>query len=382
MVPGAEQAQTALATHTTEIALSDLSAAGGHWVQLIPAGRFSARDGRGPFDAGGEAELKAILENTLALAGRTELVVDYDHQTLFGARDGVGGQARAAGWVKKMEVRASGIWGLVEWTAAAAEAIRKREYRYLSPVILSHKTSGAVLAIRMTTLTNTPALDLEQVAAAASFTTQGTNMEKIIAALGLAAGSTEDAVLAKLNAFATSVSAIAVAAGLPATAVPADVKAAAVLAFSDRKAFAVAAGQAENATADVVVSAMKSAAGAPDPSKWVPIAAVTELQTQFKALQDKIGGDKAEAVVLKAIADGKLTPALKQWGLDLAAKDIAQFEAFTAGAPTLTAPQLTTPKRKTGDAAVLDAEQTAVATALGIDHAAYAKTISAEQETL
>lgn len=373
----------ALATHAA-IAPAEAEAAGGHWIQLIPAGRFQARDGRGPYDAGGEKELRDILARTKAFVGATDMVVDYDHQSVYAVKPGVGGTAKAAGWIKEMEVRANGIWGRVEWTAAALQAIKAGEYRYLSPVIFSSKANGKVLAIQMTSLINTPALDLERVAAGTIFNTEGTTMDKIIAALGLAAGSGEDAVLAALNTLTGSVAAIAVAAGLEKTAAPADVQAKAMSAIADRKAFAQAAGQDADAGTDIVVTAMKTAvaAGNPDPTKWVPLAAVTELQTQLKDLQKQVVGDKAETAVMKAIEDGKLIPALKDWGLELARKDFAKFEAFTTSAPKLTEPQLAASKRKTGDAPTLSGEQADVAAALGIDAAAYLKTISAEQETL
>ena len=70
--------------------------AGGTWVKLMPSGRFTLRDGRGPFDAGDAARLRGVVEASLRRAGATELMVDYDHQSAFGAVPGVGGRAPAA----------------------------------------------------------------------------------------------------------------------------------------------------------------------------------------------------------------------------------------------------------------------------------------------
>ncbi|MHB2265818.1 phage protease [Aliihoeflea sp. PC F10.4] len=355
---------TVAALAASLVPLSADIAAGGAWVQLCPAGTFRARDGRGPFDAGHAEALQAIVDRTLQIAGTTELVVDYDHQSVFGAKDGVGGTAKAAGWIKELQVRADGIWGRVEWTAAAAEAIRAQEYRYLSPVLIQAKSTGKVLAIRMAAITNTPALDIAQVAASAEdfsiddASEQGEPMDKILSALGLAAGSGEDAALSAIQDLHKKASTVALAAGV-----------------------------AETASADEVVAAFNAKATAkPDPAQYVPLAAVTELQGQVKTLQQALSADKATAAVEKAISDGKLTPGLRAWGMELASNDLQKFEAFTAGAPVLTASQVTPkPTPKAGEPTPLDGGQAEVARALGIDPAEYAKTLTAEaanQETL
>ncbi len=355
----------------------------GAWQLLVPAGKFQPRDGRGPYDAGGRAEMAAIVAATAAYRGATEMVVDYDHQSLFGVKDGVGGTARAAGWVKALDVRDDGIWGRIEWTAAAAAAIKAGEYRYLSPVP-AVRPDGRVAAILSIALTNVPALDLEAVAASAVFppltTTEGKPMDKILKALGLAEGAGEDAAIAAINALSTSVAAIAVAAGLKPEAKAAEIQTAAVAALAERSRIAKAAGLAADATSDAIVAAMTAGAGAPDPTKWVPIAAVTELQGQVKALREERTGDKATEAVALAIKEGKLTPALEGWGLDLFKKDHAAFEAFVGKAPVLTGTQLVQPKIPSGvEGVALTAEQSTAAKVLGIDPKAYAETLKAER---
>ncbi|MEP3047138.1 MAG: phage protease [Roseibium sp.] len=89
------------------------------WIKLLPAGSFTCRDGRGPFHAGDSAELQSILSQTQTLLSTTEMMVDYDHQSIFGAVEGVGGTAKAAGWIKAFEIREDGIYGHVHWTEAA-----------------------------------------------------------------------------------------------------------------------------------------------------------------------------------------------------------------------------------------------------------------------
>src|SRR4051794_27295866 len=102
-----------VASHAASLTAAD---AAGAWVQLTPAGTFSGRDGRGPYDAGDKSEMDHIVARTRQLAGSTDLVVDYDHQSVFAAVPGVGGPAKAAGWIKELQVRDAGIFGRVEWT--------------------------------------------------------------------------------------------------------------------------------------------------------------------------------------------------------------------------------------------------------------------------
>ncbi|MER9623240.1 phage protease [Mesorhizobium sp. M0222] len=366
-----------VASHAASLTAADAS---GAWVQLTPAGTFAGRDGRGPYDAGDKSDMEQIVARTRQLAGSTDLVVDYDHQSVFAAVPGVGGTAKAAGWIKELQVRAAGIFGRVEWTEAAAAAIKAGEYRYLSPVFL-HTKAGRVIAIRMAGLTNTPNLDLVAVAASALLPNNnptGENMDKILSALGLAKGTNEDGVVAAINAYLTSSTAIAKAAGLTETAKQEDILAAVNSIVSDRTKFAQAAGLAATAKSDEIVTAVQSAiAGKVDVTKFVPIAAVTELQTRLNTLESTVGNDKAEEAVNSAMKAGKLIPALKDWGLNLFKADPTKFQEFVGSAPVLTSPQLLTPK-KDGEAAELTEAQLAVCSAMGITAEDFKKTLKAE----
>ncbi|WP_417691540.1 phage protease [Roseibium sp.] len=316
----------------------------GTWIRLIPAGTFQARDGRGPFDAGDETALQAIIARTKAYLGGTDMMIDYDHQSAFGAIPGVGGTAKAAGWVKGFEVRADGIYGRVDWTAAARAAIEASEYRYISP-LFTRDTAGKVVALRNAALLNMPAMDLEAIAARAfSLTNKGPDMDEILEALGLAKGAGDGEALASITSLTTGLSAIAVAAGLDKS--------------SDAKI--IAASVADLAKASKANSAQPDLAK-PDPAKYVPIEQVTALQADLTALRETVETDKAEEVVATAIMTGKLPPALKDWGLSLAKSNMSAFEAFTAGAPILTGPQLGAQKKTEGDDVEADPELIAAA---------------------
>ncbi|TIV44718.1 MAG: hypothetical protein E5V96_14480 [Mesorhizobium sp.] len=368
-----------VASHSTVLAAPD--ADGEKWVQLVPAGTFSGRAGGGPWTTGDKASMETIVANTRQYAGSTDLVIDYDHQAVFGAVPGVGGTAKAAGWIKELQARDDGIWGRVEWTAAASAAIKAGEYRYLSPVFYHDKSTGRVLAIRMAGLTNTPNLDLVAVAASALLPNNnptGDNMDKILSALGLAKGTNEDGVVAAINAHLTSSTAIAKAAGLTEAAKGEEILAAVNSLVTDRTKFAKAAGLAETAKADDIVTAVQSAfAGAkPDPTKFVPIEQVTALQNDVKEMQKTLIGDKAEEAVNTAIKDGKLSPALKDWGLDLYKTDPKKFETFTGSAPVLTKTQLLTPNKTGAAGEALTEAQLAVCSQLGIKPEDMKKTLA------
>ena len=68
------------------------------WIELIPAGDFKGRDGRGPFRMSNAQE---VIAATRALRMDAGLPIDYDHATDFGAPEGR--PAPAAGWICGLE---------------------------------------------------------------------------------------------------------------------------------------------------------------------------------------------------------------------------------------------------------------------------------------
>ncbi|MBW8283516.1 MAG: phage protease [Rhizobium sp.] len=329
-----------VAAHSSAITAADATPVdgdGGRWIMLLPKGEFAGRDGRGPWKAGNEADLRTIVQSTLKRAGSTEIVIDYDHQTMFGAVPGVGGRAPAAGWIKEFDVRSDGLWARVEWTEAAAQAIKAGEYRYISPVYQFLK-SGQVLHLLSAGLTNVPNLDLAAVAASAQSTSQEENMEKIALALGLAQGASEGEILAAINSVLTSTAAMAVAVGLDKSAKP-----------------------------DAILTAVQAAkTSLPDPAKFVPIEQVTAMQADIQTLKDATAVDKAETAVNRAIAEGKLQPALKDWGISLHKADPVKFDDFVAKSPVLTAAQRATAVPPAKSDGQLDDADVAIMSQLGI----------------
>jgi phage I-like protein len=225
----------------------------GAWMLVFPAGTSKARDGRGPFIAGGIAEMKGVIERTRRRLGATELMVDYDHQGHFSAVEGVGGTARAAGWVEEMEARADGIWARIAWTDAASAAIKSREYRYLSPLFTTD-AKNRVDELLNIALVNMPALDLTAIAAR----TQETDMKKIALLLGLAESADETAISEAITALKAASAGIAIVAAAAGVKDETDIKVIAAAiesgkvktgAVSDAEVTALRAENAANATA-------------------------------------------------------------------------------------------------------------------------------------
>jgi len=128
-------------------------------IQLTPAGRFRAADGR-PQDAGTWQIDDAIAARVVArVNARTNpIVIDYDHQTL--KTDQNGQPAPAAGWIRRVEwIPGHGLFGLVDWTDRARAAIDAGEYRFVSPVLSYDRTTGEVRDLLMAAITNVPAID-------------------------------------------------------------------------------------------------------------------------------------------------------------------------------------------------------------------------------
>jgi phage I-like protein len=71
-----------------------------------------------------EKKARDIASNVNAGVRGTDLDIDYDHKMHNG---------KAAGWIKRAEARASGLFLTVKWTKNAWEAIKAGEYKYFSP---------------------------------------------------------------------------------------------------------------------------------------------------------------------------------------------------------------------------------------------------------
>ena len=158
------------------------------WIDLIPAGVFSGRDGRGPYK---NENPRAVIAATLEQGLTAGLPIDFDHATDLGAPHGQ--PAPAAGWIRNFRITHGMIQGFVEWTAEGAKAVASKAYRYISPVY-EYDPDGNVMRILRAAVTNNPNLYLTAISSR-----QGVNRMAISADLRKIAEIT-DTPLAKLLA--------------------------------------------------------------------------------------------------------------------------------------------------------------------------------------
>lgn len=237
---------------------------GAQWVHLLTHGEMSARDGR-RFVL---ADAAAVVERTLARAGKAHLPIDYEHQTDLAAENGR--PAPAAGWISQLSVRADGIWALVDWTAKARAMLAAREYRYISPTFMADKDTGTVRVILRAALTNNPALELTALASA------------------------------RLN-------------GEPTMKLPIEIT--------------KALGLLETATADDAVTAIKALSG-PTPEMASTLAAMATVVKELNALKQSSGSRNVTAKVDTAMKSGVFPPALRGWAMELCSSNEALFDTF------------------------------------------------------
>ena len=339
-------------------------------ILLLPAGEIPTRphDGR---SAWRNPDPAGVVRATRELA--LDLPIDYEHQT---ERSRENGQAApAAGWIKRVFERAGAVWGEVEWTERAAEMIKAREYRFISPAFQYEKATRVVRRLLGAGLTNDPAMFMRAIANRNPREETSMDLAKLRKALGLAETATEAEIVAAATAAAaaqTALGTVATAIGAGGDAEPTAVATAVSAMATSRKAIAKAAGLAEDASSDDVEQAVKTAkasasANAPDPAAFVPRAEFDRVSERLTALEAGTAGANAEAKVGQAIKDGKVAPASREWALGYAASDPEGFDKYLEGAPQILADGRVAPATGAGgEGDTLTEQEKAVCRATGV----------------
>lgn len=291
-------------------------------IKILPLGFVHSR--KGDFNVDDESAdliIKQFKDRKL------DLVIDYEHQTLGGQ------QAPAGGWIKELYKGEDAIVAKVEWTKRAEEYLKNKEYRYLSPVVLVRKRDNKATAVHSVALTNTPAVD-GMFAIVNSNTVDIENLNKykeevemdlkeIIELLGLPETATEAEVKAALSA-ARAAKDGSKKEGPEGVKKEEPKKEGTV---EDEKIVAnstilgLLGCEAGATTEDVAASIMALKAGDVD------------VQAEVKALKAQIQERNADELVAKALKDGKITAAQKDWAKEYALSDSKGFEAFMEKAP-------------------------------------------------
>ena len=292
-------------------------------VQLVPFGKFSARDGRPSgmkvtvVDANGlsvERTVTAknwVLDNKGGLElmlklnerhadGKASFGFDYEHQTLNAPINGQ--PAPRSGSGSKFEwVWDEGLYITdVEWTSKATDLILGNEYKYVSPILIFNPDTGEVLDIFNAALVNTPALQelaglqvsSADLAARIGLAhqhpledTSVTLLEQLIAKGYLPAGTTEATALSALAGQHDKLKAVGTALSVDTSTADAATITAALSAATTGQAVAVALGAALQLPADAMA----------DPAK--AIAAVVDLSTKAVASSAPDAAQKAIAAL-------------------------------------------------------------------------------------
>ena len=330
-------------------------AAAPEFVHLLPTGRFSGADGRGPYEI---QDVEALL--AASLQGGRKLPIDINHAIDLRGKDG--DASPAVGWIIGLEQRADGVWGKVEWTEGGKSLIDSRAYGFLSPVFHHTKTKPhKVVQLLRAALTNDPNLTLT-----ALHNRKDQSMEKELReALGLPETADREAILAAVTA-----------------ARNASTSSLAILARATE-----AAGVKADATADELVTAINTKR---EPEAKGDDAEKAALQEQVKSLATRLdtvvtthAREKAVAVVDAAIADGRLVPALRDDYVARHRKEPGQVEKELKLMPSLNAGGLGNRRPvEAGDGVSIEGTDAEVVALMGIDPKAFAETSKLVKEAL
>lgn len=327
-------------------------------IQVLPYGLTESPKGTFLLD---EEAAQAVIADFDAWSN--DMVIDYEHQTLSG------GEAPAAGWIKKLVDKGKdGVWAAVEWTQKAAAYIAAKEYRYVSPVFLKRLSDNRVVSLFNVALTNEPAIDgmvplinkldsltrlrlspspagagegqKRSVVRDPNETTE-VSMKKILAFLGLAETATEDQALDEVKKLKASTQVVA------------------------NKAVLDALGLQEGAAEPEVTGTILAMKQSHEQSGG--LAAVV------KQLQEKLASRDANDLVAQAMKDGKITPAQEEWARQYATVNPEGFKVFIAKSPVVVVQGKTVAPEKSGNADGLDETQVQVNKILGIDAETFKK---------
>lgn len=278
------------------------------WMLLFKAGLGKLSDGREfMVDKSAFDMVTAFIE-----ARGNEIHFDYEHASLEKK------EAPAAGWIKDLKWEEGvGIKAKVEWTQKAAAYIAAKEYRYFSPTFYIRKTDKRVCGLDSVALTNRPLTTYLKPILARLEAEMESNKERqmdriqLIAALGLAAGATDEEIWTALGTIG-----IAAKAAPPAAsdAVPTEIMASLDLKSGDGVSAAVAS-----------IHALKQYTN--------PAAVVSRVE--FDQLQKKLRERDALDAVAAAMATGKIAPSQKEWAMEYATDNLTGFNLFVAKAPVV-----------------------------------------------
>lgn len=334
------------------------------WQQLLPSGEFRSRDGS-PTDVPHwflDSDIaQRLIDKVRSL--KQDILIDYEHETIFKAKRGVeAGAVLAAGWFNADEIKwfddedRKGLFIKPRWTEKAYEHIKKGEFAFLSAVFPYDK-NGIPLELRMAALTNDPGVTGMQRLAVLSASIQQQEdyqmheiLRKLLAKLGVDVAEGSEASDEQLQSALSTLEKL----------------------------------QSDKTAADEQVATLSAKSTDVDLSKYVPKATYDATVQQLAVLSAKTNETEVDQVIEKARNEGRALEAevdyLKGFGKQ---QGVAALSAMLSQRPqiaVLSAQQTENTKveKQEKGVAVLSAHDKEAAKLLGISEADYAKELEAK----
>ena len=278
-------------------------------VKILPVGTVNSEKGDFIVDQESYKEMKAEMQRR-----GIDIVIDYEHQTLKDV------QAPAGGWVKDLIYTPEAIVAKVEWTPKAKEYLKNKEYRYLSPVVLTRKSDSKAVVLHSLALTNTPAINgMFAIVNSVDFDIYNTptggkemDFQRVKELLGLPAETPEEDVM---NALVKVLEKVKDAPD-PKPEEDKEVVANSVI-------LGLLELPADSKTEDVTTKIMALKAG------------VSRQNQEIQETMERLRQRDADDAVMMALKAGKITAAQKDWAKEYALKDRKGFDSFVEKAPTV-----------------------------------------------
>lgn len=278
-------------------------------VKILPVGTVNSEKGDFIVDQESYKEMKAEMQRR-----GIDIVIDYEHQTLKDV------QAPAGGWVKDLIYTPEAIVAKVEWTPKAKEYLKNKEYRYLSPVVLTRKSDSKAVVLHSLALTNTPAINgMFAIVNSVDFNTINTktggkemDLQRIKELLGLPAETPEEDVMNALVKVLEKVK------DAPDSKPEEDKEV-----VANSVILGLLELPADSKTEDVTTKIMALKAG------------VSRQNQEIQETMERLRQRDADDAVMMALKAGKITAAQKDWAKEYALKDRKGFDCFVEKAPTV-----------------------------------------------
>lgn len=270
-------------------------------IPLHPFGEFV---GNGTVFLYDEESLQAALQD-LRERG-VPWVLDYHHQTMR-VEEGQAGEAPAAGFITGLVVDDGFVYGLVEWSETGRERVSRGEYAYVSPVFYYDPTPDEmgrhrVLGYHSFALTNNPGIRFQK-----RIEAEADMLEKLRQALGLDPEATEEAALQALE----------------------DLKREAAV---GRVVLEVGLGAEDPAELKAKLLRLLAAQDA--------LAELERTRKELEAIKVQTREEKAQALVMKALEEGRILPHQREFWLAQARADLEAARKALEGMPRLVPTEL------------------------------------------